>query len=475
MKTMRVLSAIILLSLAMSLLAACAQPTEAPTEETVEATTEAPTEEATEEPTEEAAEAEEFVTWYQYDQNNTDPAADEHVGNMYLHETMPQFNEAFAGKWQWINQPKAFDKMAAELVAAVQAGGEVPDLYELNSDKLNTLYRNGALQDLTEWATAQAWFDDLDASAVEACKGADGGLYCIPISQRPQITYVWADYFPEGYPKTPEAFLEKAAELKEDGVYIMTFYGSTDKGGSGYKRAVNTTIDSFGGRIDDGEGNMLVNRPEVIAAIEFLRELVAQEYVPEVTFAGGFQEEQAFKDASAASFPSGLNGYRYLNPLTAPDGTAYDKNNEEDVLDAVANGDMMLSPFISVEGEEPGCDTQVAGLAIPVGAENPEAAYDYINWIMEPERNAEWVLGPGGGFPVLGATQNHELFQAPFFQQAAAAVSASSCRPWFGSLENPEEAQRLLMNAVYQLIKEDPTADIAETLQRVQEEYNAGN
>jgi hypothetical protein len=31
------------------------------------------------------------------------------------------------------------------------------------------------------------------------------------------------------------------------------------------------------------------------------------------------------------------------------------------------------------------------------------------------------------------------------------------------------------MNAVYELIKEDPMADIGETLQSVQEEYNAGN
>ena len=73
------------------------------------------------------------VSWYQYDQNNVDPASDERVGNEYLRKTIPLFNQAFAGKWNWVNQPKAFDKMTAELVAAVQAGGEVPDLYELSN------------------------------------------------------------------------------------------------------------------------------------------------------------------------------------------------------------------------------------------------------------------------------------------------------------------------------------------------------
>lgn len=430
-------------------------------------------EEPTEEP--EVVEEQDFVTWYQYDQNNEDPASDERVGNEYLRKTIPLFNEAFEGKWNWINQPKAYDKMAAELAAAVQAGGEVPDLYEIASGDKNTLYRNGALQDLTEWAQAQAWFDDLDASAVESCKGPDGGLYCIPISQRPQVVYVWKDRFPTGSPATPEEFMEEAEQLKEEGLYAMTFFGSTDKGGGGINRAVNTTITSFGGQLDDGQGNMLLNTPENIAAIEFLREIVATGYVPEIAFAGGFQEEEAFKDGSAGCLPSGLNGYRYLNPLTAPNGTQYGKGNAEDVLDAIAAGDLYLAPFFSVEGHKPGCDTSVAGFVIPVGAKNPEAAHDYINWIMAPEQNAEWVLGPGGGFPTLKATLSHELFQAPFYQQAAEAVSASACRPWYGSLERPAEAKLLAMTTVYKLIKEDPSADIAAELTNTQDEYNAGN
>ena len=472
MKTLRILSVVMALLLVIGLVASCApsatpEPTKVPP---TKAPTKAPPTE-----TPKVEEVQDFVTWYQYDQNNEDPASDERVGNEYLRNTIPPFNEAFEGKWNWVNTPKAFDKMAAELVAAVQAGGEVPDLYEINSDQINTMYRNGALQDLTGWAQAQPWFDEVDASAVESCKGPDGGLYCIPISQRPQVVYVWKDRFPNGFPTTPEEFMEQAEALKAEGLYAMTFFGSTDKAGSGVNRAVNTTIASFGGRLDDGEGKMLLNTPENIAAIEFLREIVAKGYAPEIAFAGGFQEEEAFKDGSAGSLPSGLNGYRYLNPLTAPNGTEYGKGNAEDVLDAIAAGDLYLAPFLSVEGQKPGCDTKVAGFAIPVGAQHPEAAYDYINWIMAPEQNADWVVGPGGGFPVLKATQSHQLFQAPFYQQAAAAVAASACRPWNGSLERPTEAKILVMTAVYKLIKEDPSADIAEKLTRTQEEYNAGN
>ncbi|HHJ06943.1 MAG TPA: extracellular solute-binding protein [Anaerolineae bacterium] len=421
------------------------------------------------------AEVKDFLTWYQYDQNNEDPAADERVGNEYLRNTMPLFNKAFEGKWNWVNQPKAWDKMAAELVAAVQSGGEVPDLFETQSNQINSFYRNGTVQDLKEWAQAQPWFKDIDASAIASCTGPDGGLYCIPISQRPQIVYVWKDHFPDGFPATPEAFMKQAEALKAKGVYAITFWGSTDKGGAGINRMVNTTISSFGGKFDDGEGNMLLNTPENIAAIEFLREIVAKEYAPEVVFAGGYQEEEAFKDGSAGSFPSGLNGYRYLNPLTAPNGKKYDTGSAEDVLNALASGDMYLSQYLAAEGQKPGCNTVVAGFVIPVGAKNPEAAYDYINWIMEPEQNADWVLGPGGGFPALKATLSLEQFQSPFYQQASEALNASACRPWWGSLERPEEAQRRIMTTVYKLVKEDPTADIAELLTQTQDEYNANN
>ena len=417
----------------------------------------------------------EFVTWYQYDEKNEDPASDERVGNEYLRNTIPQFNEAFAGKWRWVNQPKAFDRMTAELVAAVQSGGELPDLFELsNTQDVIDLYRNGAAQDLTEWAQAQPWWDDLDPGSIEACRGPDGRLYCIPISQRPQLVYVWTDRFPDGYPATPEAFLAQAEALKQEGLYAITFFGSTDKGGEGLTRAIWTTIASFGGSFDDGQGNMRLNTPENVAAITFLREIVARGYVPEIAFAGGFQEEEAFKDASAGSFPTGLFGYRYVNPLTAPDGTAYDKGNAEDMLDAIAAGDIYLSPFLAAPGQKPGCGIDVAGFVIPTGAKNVAAAYDYINWIMSPAQNAAWVQGPGGGFPVLRQTQADPLFQTPFYEQAAAAVAASACRPWYGTLQRPNEAQEMIMTAVYKLIKENPEADISELLTRTAEEYNAG-
>ena len=414
-----------------------------------------------------------FLTWFQYDETNEDPASDERVGNEYLRKTIPQFNEAFDGKWNWVNRPKAWDRMSQELLAAVIAGGTVPDIIEMGGGAFMKYYRNGALQDLSDWAKAQSWYADIDPGALKSCTAPDGSLLCIPVSIRPTLVYVWADRFLEGFPTTPEKFVVEAERLKGEGLYAWTYFGSTAFGGSGTSRMVWTLVSSFGGTFDDGAGNMLLTSPETVAAIEFLRMTVKEGYNPETVFAGGFIEEDSFKDASAASIPTGLFGYRYINPLTAPDGTKYEKGNEQDMLDAIAAGDVVLAPMFAPEGQTPGCGNDISGFGIPTGAKNVEAAHDFINWIMSPEKNPDFVIGPGAGFPANTVTLETPQFQIPFYQAAAEALNKSVCTPWHGTLTNREVAAEMIMNVIYKLIKENPSADIITELTQVQEEYNA--
>ena len=150
--------------------------------------------------------------------------------------------------------------------------------------------------------------------------------------------------------------------LKAEGKYALTFFGSTAFDGNGAGRAVWQIISSFGGGYDDGNGKLKLNTPENVAAVAWLREMVQKGYVPEIAFAGGFQEEQAFMDSSAGAFPTGLFGYRYLNPLTAPSGTKYEKKNENDMFDAINAGDIYLAPMVAPEGNKPGCGADAPGL-----------------------------------------------------------------------------------------------------------------
>jgi multiple sugar transport system substrate-binding protein len=391
-----------------------------------------------------------------------------------MRNTIPQFNEEFEGQWNWINRFKPWDKAPQELVSAVIAGNNVPDVMEVGATNLRLYYKNGAIQDLTEWATQQEWYDSMDASALATCT-IDGKLLCIPIAIRPHLTYVWADHFPNGYPTTPEEFVVEAERLKAEGIFAWTYFGSTAYGGSGTGRMAWSLVSSFGGTYADADGNMYLTSPETVAALEFWRMTVAEGYNPETVFAGGFVEEDSFKDASAGAIPTGLFGYRYINPLTAPDGTEYSKGSADDMLDAIADGKVILAPMFSPEGQTPGCGNDVQAVVIPVGAKNVDAAHDWINWILSPEQNPAFVLGPGAGFPANTAILSAPELDLPFYRAAEVALEKSVCTPWFANFDRAEEAAEIIMNAFYKIVKEDPTSDIVTVLTEAEEAYNAGN
>ena len=450
--------------LALFLLTACIA--QSPPSAAGEASTPAP--QAAEGATEETI----ITTWYYYDQNNTDPQANERVGNFYLARAIPQFNQEFEGQSEWVNVPRDFN-LVRDLVAAVLNNGDVPDVMRIMVSDLPTFILNNTVQDLTEFVTSAPWYDEIDPKAIEACTGPDGKIYCVPVSHSSSVVFYWTDYYPGGFPKTPEGLLQAAEELKQENKYALTYWGSTAFHGEGAGRYFYQALASFGGGYDDGQGNMRLNTPENIAAVEFMRQIVANGYSSEAVFVGNFEEEAAFKQGQAGAFPTNhYIAYLYLNPLTAPDGTAYNTGTAQDMEQAVAAGDIGIAPFVAPTGAQPGCHHEVFGFVIPNGAQNVEGAYAYINWIMQPDNGVDWVLNAGGGVPTSSVMRENEAFDKPVFQQALAAAADSDCRPWYGSLLRIPEAKTIITRTLFELIKGDPTADIAAALQAAEDEYN---
>ncbi len=427
--------------------------------------------------------AKEFVSWYQYDEKNEDPKNDEAVGNGYLRGAIPKFNEEFKGKLTWVNQPQQWQKMSTSLVAAVQAGGDVPDLMQTGAEVLPVYLKNGTVADLTDWVKSQAWFGDLDAAAVKACTGPDGKIYCVPVAETPALVFYWKDNFPQGYPKTADEFLKRAEELKKDKTYAITYFGSAAFDGAATGRYFWSAISSFGGSYDDGKGNLKLNTPANVKAVEFMRAVVQKGYSSDSVFLGDFKEEEDLKGLDsakpkAASFPTGIFGYRYIQPVKAPNGKQYGKDFDPTggpMLEAIAAGDMQIAPlFTGGDAKQPSCNLGVSAFVIPNGAKNVDGAKTYINWIMDPKNGIEWVQKPGGGFPVSKKFLTDKAFDTPFYKQAAAATSGL-CKPWSGSLIRVNEAAKLIATTIFDLIKTNPTADIAKALAKTDEEYNRNN
>ncbi len=196
----------------------------------------------------------------------------------------------------------------------------------------------------------------------------------MPIAEVPYVTFVWNDLFPNGYPTTPEEFEAEAERLKAEGINIWTYFGSTDFDGAGAIRATWTTIAGFGGAYDDGNGFMQLDTPENIAAVEFLRKAAQEGWTTEVSFAGGFQEEEAFKDASAASIPTGCLATATSAPSRRPTATSIPTETEEDMLDAIEAGDVIAAALYRRQWQQARLwSGRVGSDACPWGPRTPRA------------------------------------------------------------------------------------------------------
>jgi len=63
-------------------------------------------------------------------------------------------------------------------------------------------------------------------------------------------------------------------------------------------------------------------------------------------------------------------------------------------------------------------------------------------------------------------------FQAPYYKESIAALAASVCKVQYPTIADTGGANKAVMQAVYTLVKQNPTADIATTLQKAQDDYN---
>ncbi len=108
-----------------------------------------------------------------------------------------------------------------------------------------------------------------------------------------------------------------------------------------------------------------------------------------------------------------------------------------------------------------------------MGAKNPEGAKEFINWTLSPEHNPAYVVGPGGGLPVLKSIPAYRAVPDAVLQAGGGSRrAASDCKVAWPSVMNTTGAQTAIMNAIYKLIKTDPKADIAAELQKAEEEFN---
>jgi len=377
---------------------------------------------------------------------------------------------------QIVNTFQPFDQINAKLNVAVQARGEVPDVSYVDSQQLGFFEQNGVLTDLTDWVKSRPWFNDVDPGALAACTTPDGKILCVPSHAAVHFLYYWTDVYPDGVPATTDEFLAKAAELKAANPNAFAFTGKLAEKTS-VERFYYNLIVSYGGRIADEEGRAVWANEATMKTVEFVRALFANGYAAQESLAPGFDNEQPFMRGEAGAFVAGSYSYVYLTPLTAPDGTKFEGEitgtfdpEALSVGAALKAGKLAIAPQFAAPGSKPASLIVASAWAIPVGAQNVEAAKAFIDFQMTTPENVAYSAAYGA-LPALNSAAAADEFQTPYWVEVA-KIQKEFAVPAPTFLDY-DKGITLLADAIVKLIT-DPSLDIMATLQAAQDEYNAG-
>lgn len=448
-----------ILLIASMFLASCTQSPVEPTENLP-----AVSEEQEDTTTDSGSAAEESVgtvtLWTQY---NTDSPAS--ARDKMFSEMLPKLSEGIGGTVQNINQP--YDQLFAKANLAVQSSGEVPDVLEVHMLSFNFLTSNGVLQDITEWVESSPFYSNISKSAFDSCRGPDGKIYCVPMSLATTTMYYYPELWPDGFPTTTDEMLAAAPALKEKGYFAMTGKVSETFGG---EYGLFPLVKSYGGSFADVSGKINWASPETVKVVEFLREMYKNGYIPESMLSAGFDNQTPFQNGQAASFMAGTWSYAFLFPVVTPGGEKYDDGGNS-ILKAVEDGKIAIAPMLSAPGGNSYSPYEGRGWGIPVGAKNVEGAKKFMEYIVQPEQNAEFSFAVGH-IPVSSeARKDTRYADTKYWQDIFAQIEPNTVK-----LDPiPDKVDQIMQkfaDTVCTLVL-DQSKDIMTELQKAQDEANA--
>ncbi len=250
----------------------------------------------------------------------------------------------------------------SDTIATAAATGDGPDIISMLYIRPHQFAE--ALVDVTDVAQEVGeanggWFD----VAREACE-VDGVWRALPFFATAHAMIYREDLFAEAgydsFPETWEGLLEAGVALKEQGTPIGFSLGRAEGDGNNFLLSV---LWSFGGRINDEEGNIVLDSPETRQALEFVQQLYNDAM-----------------DPSVLEWDDGSNNTGYLA------GDVSCTNNASSILWAGRNQGI---EFMATSNHAPYPEgpagrvqlTQIVSLGIMNYSENIDAAKDLLRFI----------------------------------------------------------------------------------------------
>lgn len=199
-----------------------------------------------------------------------------------------------------------------------------------------------------------------------------GRLYAVPWFVDVGLLY-WRTDLLDAAPTTLDELRRSAAAAMADGT---TRWGLAWQGAR-YEGLVTVFVEhlgAFGGGILDDRGRVIVDQPEAVRALTFMRDMVAQGTVPASALT--WQEEQvrfAFQNGQTAF----MRNWPYAWSLL-----------QDDDHSRVA-GRIGVAPFPAAAGGRPTAALGGAQLAVNAFSDAPELAWELIQFLTAPEQMLE--------------------------------------------------------------------------------------
>src|SRR5712672_989546 len=246
-----------------------------------------------------------------------------------------------------------------------------------------------------------------------------GKLYALPWFADVGLLYRRTDLVPNE-PKTLEEMVSEAqaAMARRGGPR----YGIVSQGAR-YEGLITGFVEylgAFGGRIIDDKGNVVVNRPEAVRALEFMRDELYKTHVAPLDVLTWHEEEArfAFQNGNAVF----MRNWPY--PVAAMSDTAQSK----------VAGKFTVSPM-PASGQAPGGHSTAAlggaQLAINAYTEFPDAAYKLIAYLTAPEQMLERARAVGQ-YPTRRALYDDARLKSAIaipLDDARRAIESATPRP----------------------------------------------
>lgn len=301
----------------------------------------------------------------------------------------------------------SWDAVADNVLTDLAAGGGTYDVIEFDNGWVSQFAGAGWLEPLDDYAD-QEYLDALLPGLVDTFSH-EGDVLGIPWNNDTRFFFYNEQMLSEAGidspPRTWDEVVDQATTLQEQGISAspVTEYWNQEWA---LANSFAFYLYSFGTDYFDEQGNITIDEPQAVEALSFMVDMLREQEIVHRSAVTLSQEGAAdlLYRGDAAFFFQGP-------PVT--------KNYADDPERSQVVGEIVAAPYLPAVDE----DTQATltlpeAFAIPASSQNKEAAWEYIRYMISPERDRQRAEELGS-LPLFSDlfTDPDLLEQYPFWEQ----------------------------------------------------------